>query len=62
MKEEWSVFKQYLLCSKENETTKMKKIDSFNQTRQFYISVGKIIAIDKMINRVNSIMNRHNRV
>ncbi len=62
MKEEWKIFKQYLLSSKENETIKMKNMDLNNQTRQFYISVGKIIAIDKMINRVNSIMNRQNKV
>jgi hypothetical protein len=62
MKEEWKIFKQYLLSSKENETIKMKNLDLNNQTRQFYISVGKIIAIDKMINRVNSIMNRQNNV
>jgi hypothetical protein len=57
MKEEWTVLKQYLISSKNNEIIKMKELDTCTQTRKFYISVGKIIAIDKMINRVNAIIN-----
>lgn len=42
---------------KQNEIQKMNDLEPTNQTRKFYISIGKIIAFEAIITKINSLIN-----
>ncbi len=46
---------------KQNEIQKMNDLEPTNQTRKFYISIGKIVAFEAIISKINLIINSSNQ-
>jgi hypothetical protein len=57
MKNQIIELKDDLKLLKQNEIQKMNDLDPVSQTRNFYISIGKIVAFESVIDKINVLIN-----
>jgi hypothetical protein len=62
MKNQLNLLKEDLKLLKQNEIQNMNNLESTNQTRKFYISIGKIVAFEAIITKINCLINASNEV